>query len=168
MEPNLGDALLRREERIHEIRKHLRVIQVGPLRSLVGAIIANLESELGKIEISKVDHPAFWTVGKLDDLEENIRPDESSSVRMGKIVREEGGRERGTEAMGRETRGKVLNHKKHSRDELEQDHSIYDLHPHPETIEYSTHLVDEWFAKHGEVLLSEELLHIEKQKVTAI
>ncbi|RAL67821.1 hypothetical protein DID88_008548 [Monilinia fructigena] len=163
MEPNLGDALLRREERIHAIRKHLRVIQVGPLRSLVGAIMADLESELGKIEVSKMDHPAFWTVGKLDDLEENIRPDESSSVRMRKIVREEGGRAKVMEAMGRETRCKVLNRKKHWRDEPEQDYSIYDLHPPPETIEYSNQLVDEWFTKHCEVLISEELLHLDME-----
>ncbi|KAA8576018.1 hypothetical protein EYC84_006181 [Monilinia fructicola] len=164
MEPNLGDALLRREERIHTIQMRLRVIQAGPLRSLINAIIADLESELGRIEVSKVDHPAFWTVGKLDDLTEVVGPDESSSVRMGKMVREKGGRRNGVESQKTETRGKVLNHNTVSMElspsDPEQHDSMYDLHPRPETIEYSTQLVDEWFAKHGEVFLSEGLLHL--------
>lgn len=170
MEPNLGDALIRREERIHTIQKRLRVIQAGPLRSLINAIIADLESELGKIEVSKVDHPAFWTVGKLNDLTEVVGPDESSSVRMGKMgkmgkmVRGKGGRRNGVESQETETRGKVLNHNTVSMElspsDPEQHDSMYDLHPRSEAIEYSTQLVDEWFAKHGEVFLSEGLLHL--------
>lgn len=145
IEPGLGDSLLRRETRIHTIRRHLFIIQKGPLRILIGAVIADLDAELGKIEVSKVNHPAVYSVGRLDNLKERIRPDESSSVRMRKT--------------NKERECKDLNHVAELKDipqnEMEQDLSMYDLHPHPQTIEGSIQLVEGWFAGNSEGLLSE-------------
>ncbi|KAI9645335.1 hypothetical protein NHQ30_006071 [Ciborinia camelliae] len=145
-ELGLGDVLLRREALIHEIRKHLLMIQKGPLRAPIGAAIAELDAELRKIEISKVNHPAAWSVGKLDNLKERIFPDESSSVRM--------------RTTNRELEGTVSHRssasKDVSRNEPEQDMLIDDVDPHPEIIEWSTRVVEEWLAKNGDVLLSED------------
>ncbi|ESZ97225.1 glycoside hydrolase family 18 protein [Sclerotinia borealis F-4128] len=82
---------------------------------LIRAVIADLDAELGKIEVSKVNHPAVYSVGRLDSLKERIRPDESSSVRMRKT--------------NKERECKDLNHVAELKDipqnEMEQDLSIY-------------------------------------------
>ncbi|KAJ8058554.1 hypothetical protein OCU04_012732 [Sclerotinia nivalis] len=147
IEPGLGDALIWREERINAIRKRLLCLQVGPLKYLIRAIIADLDAELAKIEIKKVDHPAMWSVGKLNSLKENIRPDESSSIRAQKTNRvEEASVPKSTVALQGIAR---------TQDQIKQNLLSDDLHPHPDNILWSTQLVDEWFAKNSDVLLSE-------------
>ncbi|CAD6447792.1 6fe901b9-0cde-4467-930d-150d637c1c63 [Sclerotinia trifoliorum] len=146
-EPGLGDVLIWREARINAIQKRLLPLQIGPLKYLIRAIIADLESELAKIQIKKMDHPAMWSVGKLNSLKENIRPDESSSIRAWKTNRAEEARvAKSTVAPQSITR---------TQDHMEQDLLVDDLFPHPDNLQWSTQLVDEWFAKNSDVWLSE-------------
>ncbi|KAF7867174.1 hypothetical protein EAF04_005258 [Stromatinia cepivora] len=147
METGLGDALIWREARINAIRKGLLRLQVGPLKCLIRAIIADLDAELAKIEVKKMDHPAMFSVGKLNSLKENIRPDESSSIRAQKTNR--AGETRVSKS------AVALQGITRTQDQVEQDLLADDLHPHADNIQWSTQLVDEWFAKNSDVLLSE-------------
>ncbi|EDN98296.1 predicted protein [Sclerotinia sclerotiorum 1980 UF-70] len=146
-EPGLGDVLIWREGRIKAIQKRLLPLQIGPLKYPIRAIIADLESELAKIEVKKMDHPAMRSVGKLNSLKENILPDESSSIRAWKTNRAEEARvAKSTTAL------KVITQ---MQGQIERDVLVDDLYPHPDNIQWSTQLVDEWFAKNSDVLLSE-------------
>lgn len=153
LEPGLGDVLLRREELVLKIRRRLLPLQKGPLKSLIGGIISDLDAELQRIEERKVDHPAAWSVGKLDRLKEKMGPGESSSVRMRmRIVkeREMKGKEQGKVGMrGVDIGGGTQN-------EEEQGFELfYEAEPPTENIEYSKQVVEEWFANHGEAFLGE-------------
>lgn len=149
LEPGLGDVLLRREELVLKIRRRLLPLQTGLLKSLIGGIISDLDAELQRIEERKVDHPAAWSVGKLDRLKEKMGPGESSSVRMRmRMVKQ------------REMKGKVgmrgVDIGGDTQNEEEQGFELfYEAEPPTENIEYSKQVVEEWFANHGEAFLGE-------------
>ncbi|TGO24272.1 hypothetical protein BPAE_0107g00190 [Botrytis paeoniae] len=81
IEPELGDSFLRREARIHSMKKNLQCLRIGPFKPIIKIIVSDLDSELRKLAVSKLDHPAYRTVGKYNDLTTKIGPDDSSSIR---------------------------------------------------------------------------------------
>ncbi|KAF7926589.1 hypothetical protein EAE99_005784 [Botrytis elliptica] len=190
IEPELGDSFLRREARIHSIKKNIQCLEIGPLKPIIKIIISDLDSELRKLAVSKVDHPAYRTVGTYNNLTTKIGPDDSSSIRAWLENRAEEARE--TKAVkkmvalqGKPKTQRNLGAQNNARiqndlltrpnhvaglasstdseflsgtdDMSEIDYmELDDRLPVPGAVEWSTHLVDQWFEKNGEnVLLSE-------------
>ncbi|KAF7913964.1 uncharacterized protein EAF01_000370 [Botrytis porri] len=183
IEPELGDSFLRREARIHSINKNLQHLQIGPLKPIIKLIISDLDSELRKLAVSKVDHPAYRTVGKYNDLTTKIGPDDSSSIRKWLENRAEEVRETKElkKMVALQGKSKIRRESGAQNDALakpsymtgpESTDSEYlsgtddmtkidymeldDRLPVPGAVEWSTHVVDQWFKKNGEnALLSE-------------
>lgn len=196
IEPELGDSFLRREARIHSIKKNIQCLEIGPLKPIIKLIISDLDSELRKLAISKVDHPAYRTVGKYNHLTTKIGPDDSSSIRAWLENRAEEIRETKTlkkmvDLQGKsKTRGSLRaqniariqndsltgpNHVAGLESSTESEYlsgtddisemdymELDDRLPVPGAVEWSTHVVDQWFEKNGEnVLLCEGVAQAE-------
>ncbi|TGO48684.1 hypothetical protein BOTNAR_0464g00080 [Botryotinia narcissicola] len=190
IEPELGDSFLRREARIHSIKKNIQCLEIGPLKPIIKLIVSDLDSELRKLAVSKADHPAYRTVGTYNDLTTKIGPDDSSSIRAWLENRAEEAKE--TKAvkkmvafqekskthrclraqniariqhdsvkgpnyvagLGSSTESEYLSG---TNDMSEIDYmELDDRLPVPGAVEWSTHVVDQWFEKNGEDVLLRE------------
>ncbi|TGO40933.1 hypothetical protein BHYA_0029g00430 [Botrytis hyacinthi] len=196
IEPELGDSFLRREARIHSIKKNIQCLEIGPLKPIIKLIISDLDSELRKLAVSKADHPAYRTVGKYNHLTTKIGPDDSSSIRAWLENQAEEARE--TKAVKKmvalqgkpKTQGnlRAQNIARIQNDSLtgpnyvaglgssteseylsgtddmsEIDYmELDDRLPVPGAVEWSTHVVDQWFEKNSEnILLGEGVVQAE-------
>ncbi|KAK6615013.1 hypothetical protein H4I95_00165 [Botrytis cinerea] len=196
IEPELGDSFLRREARIHSIKKNLQCLEIGPLKPIIKLIISDLDSELHKLEVSKLDHPAYRTVGKYNHLKTKIGPDDSSSIRAWvenqaneveetKLLKKMVALQSSSRTQGKPKIQKdLITGPKHlmgpgssteseylseTDDMTEIDYIEHDDRlPVEGALEWSTHVVDEWFKKNGESNLLSEGLRRRKMHLESI